>query len=311
MRNLAIAYFNKRDEHDKAVSYFEKAFALDKTDARILMELDQLYKRLNYAPADRLKLLEDNLQTTTERDDIYLERAAIHNFMGNHQQAFDLICQRQFHPWEGGEGKASGQYIYSLIGLAHTHLTNGEFNIAIPLLNKAQAYPHNLGEGKLFGAAENDIFYWLGCAHEGLNNNDSAQRYFEKATEGLAEPSAAIFYNDQQPDKIFYQGLAWKKLGDIQKATQIFNKLVEFGKTHFNDDIKIDYFAVSLPNMLIFDDDLDIRNKAHCLYIQGLGYLGLEKWNEATKAFTEVLAVDAEHFGANWHLKLAAQLHRA
>jgi tetratricopeptide (TPR) repeat protein len=305
LRNLAIAYFNKRNEHAKALTYFERAFNMDKTDARILMELDQLYKRLNKAPADRLQLLEDNLTTTLERDDTYLERAAIYNFLGDNEKALALISQRQFHPWEGGEGKASGQYIYSLVELARQKLNNKDFNAAIALLTQAQVYPHNLGEGKLFGAAENDIFYWLGCAYEGLNDVAQAQQYFRKATEGLAEPSAAIFYNDQQPDKIFYQGLAWQKLGEATKAITIFNKLVQFGQQHLNDEVKIDYFAVSLPNLLIFDDDLNIRNQTHCLYIQGLGYLGLQKLDEAKQAFTEVLELDAEHFGANMHLKLA------
>ncbi|TSJ43769.1 DUF5107 domain-containing protein [Mucilaginibacter corticis] len=305
LRNLAIAYFNKRNEHEKAVAYFEQAYALDRTDARILKELDQLYKRLNIAPTERLKLLEDNLTTTTERDDIYLERAALYNFLGDPKKALQLITQRQFHPWEGGEGKASGQYVYSLVEIAREKLNNKDFGGAIDLLQQAQTYPHNLGEGKLFGAAENDIFYWLGSAYEGLNETLPAQKYFREATMGLSEPSAAIFYNDQQPDKIFYQGLAWKKLGDAERATQIFNKLVAFGKQHLNDTVKIDYFAVSLPNLLIFDDDLDIRNRAHCLYIQGLGYLGLEQYDEASKAFNEVMALDAEHFGANLHLKLA------
>ncbi|HWZ34755.1 MAG TPA: DUF5107 domain-containing protein, partial [Mucilaginibacter sp.] len=287
LRNLAIAYFNKRNEHEKAVSYFEKAFSLDKTDARVLMELDQLYKRLNYAPSHRLKLLEDNLSTTLERDDIYLERAAIHNFLGHHEKALGLISGRQFHPWEGGEGKASGQYVYSLVAIACGKLNSGEFTEAIDLLGKAQTYPHNLGEGKLFGAAENDIFYWLGCANESLGDKEQAQLFFRKATEGLDEPSAAIFYNDQQPDKIFYQGLAWNKLGESARAKQIFNKLVAFGQEHLNDEVKIDYFAVSLPNLLLFDDDLHLRNKAHCLYIQGLGYLGLEQYDKAMQAFNE------------------------
>lgn len=54
LRNLALAYFNKKDDPEEALSYLEKAFALDTTDARILMELDQLYKRLNHPHAERL-----------------------------------------------------------------------------------------------------------------------------------------------------------------------------------------------------------------------------------------------------------------
>ncbi len=117
-RNLGIAYFNKRNDADKALQVYEKAFALDTTDARVLMELDQLYKRLNKAPKERLNFLEAHVTVVEQRDDLYLERAALYNFLGEHEKAYKLITQRTFHPWEGGEGKVSGQYIYSLVEMA-------------------------------------------------------------------------------------------------------------------------------------------------------------------------------------------------
>jgi Tetratricopeptide repeat. len=303
-RNLGLAYFNKKDDKAKALEYYEKAFTLDNSDARILMELDQLYKRLNKDVQERLQFLEQHLEVVKQRDDLYLERAALYNFTGQHKVAHQQVMQRRFHPWEGGEGKVSGQYIYSLVEMAKTHIHNGEPAQAISLLEKAQVYPENLGEGKLFGAKENDIFYWLGVAHEQCGNSEVATKYFEKASEGSSEPTAAMFYNDQPPDKIFYQGLAWKKLGKKELARQIFNNLVQYGKTHLNDSVKIDYFAVSLPDLLIFEDDLDMRNKVHCYYMMGLGYLGLNNTAEAAAAFGKVLQMDNMHFGAKTHLDL-------
>lgn len=44
-RNLALAYFNKCGRPDDALDEMEQAFALDRTDARVLMELDQLRKK--------------------------------------------------------------------------------------------------------------------------------------------------------------------------------------------------------------------------------------------------------------------------
>lgn len=308
LRNLGIACFNKLGDQQKALEYFEKAFDLDRSDARILMELDQLYKRLNRTPSDRLNFLEANLETALQRDDVYLERVALYNFAGHYGKALDLLKSRQFHPWEGGEGKASGQYIFSLVQLAVTEILSGRFEDAIGLLVQAQSYPHNLGEGKLYGTQENDIFYWLGCAYEGLDRESEALEYFLRASAGLDEPSAAMFYNDQQPDKIFYQGLAWKKLGEEENAASVFNKLIRYGNSHFEDQVKIDYFAVSLPDLLIFEDDLNLRNKVHCSFIQGLGYLGLGKIEEARNAFLWVLSKDAEHFGAKVHLKMTGEL---
>jgi tetratricopeptide (TPR) repeat protein len=306
-RNLGLAYFNKENDPQKALSCYEKAFALDSTDARVLMELDQLYKRLNYTPEQRLKFLEDNLNITNQRDDIYLEWVTLCNLLGNYETALNLLNNRQFHPWEGGEGKASGQYVFSLVQLAKKHIEGGLHEKAICSLNAAKTYPHNLGEGKLYGTQENDINYWLGCAYEVSNQSDLAKKYFKQATIGLEEPSAAIFYNDQQPDKIFYQGLGWKKLGDDEQAGRIFSKLVDYGKAHANDEVKIDYFAVSLPNLLIFDDDLNMRNKIHAWFLQGLGLLGLHEFEAAQTMFIRVLDNDASHSGSRVHLDMVKQ----
>ncbi len=305
-RNLAIAAYNKQKDTSKALKLFEKAYSLNPADARVLMELDQLYKRLNFTPETRLEHLSANFDVAVERDDVYLELAAIHNFIGTFSKAHELIMARKFHPWEGGEGKASGQYIYSLVELAKIDLLNKQFNKAIQKLELAQIYPVNLGEGKLPGAQENDIFYWLGCAYKELHDEENARLNWEKATIGLAEPSAAIFYNDQQPDKILYQGLAWEKLGNHEVAATIFQNLLTYGKAHLNDDVKVDYFAVSLPDLLIFEDDLKKRNNIHCNYISGLGYFGLQQFKEAEILFAEVLHYDAMHFGAKTHMSLLA-----
>ncbi|WP_173820298.1 DUF5107 domain-containing protein [Niastella vici] len=303
-RNLGIAYFNKRNDPAKAVNFYEVAFSLDTSDARVLMELDQLYKRLNTAAKDRLALLEQHVAVVEQRDDLYLERAALYNFLGEYNRAYALIMQRKFHPWEGGEGKVSAQYSYSLVEMAREHIQQAQYDKAIALLEQAQIYPPDLGEGKLHGAQENDIFYWLACAYEGTGNATKAKAFLQKATQGLSEPTAAMFYNDQQPDKIFYQGLAWKTLEEKEKAGSIFSRLVEYGQSHLNDEVKIDYFAVSLPDLLIFEDDLRVRNQTHCYYMMGLGFLGLENISAAKECLQKALTNDVMHFGAKAHLSL-------
>ena len=310
-RNMAIAAFNKQNDPAKALSYYEKAYTLNANDGRTLMELDQLYKRLNYTPERRLTFLNDHTDVVCQRDDLYLETAALHNFTGQYQLAYDMLMRHKFNPWEGGEGKVSGQYVYSLVEMAKEHLNLKQYHEALDKLQQAQAYPINLGEGKLAGTQENDIFYWIGCAYEGLNQPEEAIQYWLKATEGVSELNPAIFYNDQQPDKIFYQGLAWLKLGEADKGADIFERLIDYGRLHENDEVKIDYFAISLPDMLIFDDDLVKRNKVHCSCLVGLGYLGLGKYVLAKDIFNNVLMRDAMHFGAQSHLNLIDVMQKA
>ena len=302
-RNLALCYFNKKQAPDKALTALENAFSLDPSDPRILLELDQLYKRLNHDPGNRLQFLEKNLHLVQQRDDLYLERITLYNIAGNHQKAYDLIMQRKFHPWEGGEGKVSGQYLFSLVAIARNEYYKGSYEKAIDFLEKALHYPENLGEGKLYGAQENDIYYWLGCSFSKMNENARAREYWLKASTGLSEPDAAVFYNDQPPDKIFYQGLSLIRLNEGDKANERFNRLIQYGKAHIDDDIKIDYFAVSLPDMLIWEDDLNKRNRIHCKYMIGLGKLGLGLEKEAAEEFNSILNLEKTHQGAILHMK--------
>ena len=300
-RNLSLAYYNKLNDPERALASLERAFALDTQDARILMELDQLYKRLNKDLVFRLAFMEEHLELVIQRDDVYLERVTLYNLLGKHEKALTLLQNRQFHPWEGGEGKVSGQYIISLTEIAKQAITNGDYDTAIINLELAQVYPDNLGEGKLPGAQENDIYYLLGAAYEKKGYTKEADNWFTMASEGLSEPAAAIFYNDQQPDKIFYQGLALLKLNRPDEANSRFKKLVAYGQTHKNDHVTIDYFAVSLPDLMIWEDDLDKRNKIHCLYMQGLGYFGLGDTTKAENNFKEVLDEEKSHSGVTIH----------
>jgi len=303
-RNLGLAYFNKRKDARKALQSFERAFACDQSDSRVLYELDQLYKRLGKAHADRLTLLEEHLTLTNDRDDLYLERVILYNQLGNPERAKVLIESRNFHPWEGGEGKVSGQYLLCHTELAKKAIKANAFAEAIDHLKTTEIYPENLGEGKLYGAQENDIDYFMGIAYEKSGNYALAEKYFKKASEGLDEPAPAIFYNDQPPEKIFYQGLANLKLRDAISAERKFNKLIEYGEKHIVDTVKIDYFAVSLPDMQIFDDDLTQRNINHCNFMIGLGYLGLTQKEKSDFYFKKVLENDNNHLGAIIHLKL-------
>lgn len=303
-RNLSLAYYNKLNDTEKALQAIEKAFALDQADARILMELDQLYKKLGRPHTERLELLEKYIDLTESRDDLAIERITLYNQLGRFDEAKALIAARTFHPWEGGEGKITGQYTLCRVELAKVAIAERRFADAVTLLNETESYPYNLGEGKLSGAEENDVHYYLGLAYRGLGSEDIARRYFEMATVGSSETKQAFFYNDQQPDKIFYQGLAWRALGDEAKACSRFNNLVKHGEKHLFDTCRIDYFAVSLPDLAIWDDDLNKRNRIHCNYVMGLGHLGLSHRDEAVKFLSEVRHLDVNHQGGQVHLNL-------
>ena len=296
-RNLALAYFNKKNEETKAVECMERAFRLDTTDARILMELDQLYKRICRSHTERLAFLQKYSELVSQRDDLILEEITLLNQMGEYKQAKELLDAHIFHPWEGGEGKVSGQYQFARVELAKKALAATDYKDAIVLLEECLEYPHHLGEGKLHGAQENDFYYFLGCAYEGLGENSKAVACWEQAVVGPTEPVAAMYYNDAKPDKIFYQGLALLKLGRTDEANGRFHKLISYGEKHLFDKIKMDYFAVSLPDLLIWEDDLNIRNEIHCKDMMALGYWGMNQKDKSARLLDEVGKSDINHQG--------------
>ncbi len=300
-RNLGLAYVNKRGDAARAHDAYERAFACNPEDARVLFELDQLRKRLNMPPRERLAQLQRHIALVERRDDLCIEYIALLNTLGQHDNAHGMLMARNFHPWEGGEGKATAQYIAALVGQARTHIASGDHDAAVDCLTRAQSLPHSLGEGKLPNVQENSIFYTLGRAHAAAGRVDAARDCFVRASTGLSEPSSAMFYNDQPPDMIFYQGLAHERLGGSNAARQIFQKLIDYGHVHLDDDVKMDYFAVSLPTFLVFDEDLGARNRAHCHYMIALGYLGLGDERQAAQHRAKALALDANHQGVLGH----------
>ena len=294
-RNLALARFNKQNKQDEALEYMERAFHLDENDARTLMELDQLYKRLHKSHQERLDFLLQYPELIQRRDDLVLEEVTLLNQLGRYEEAKEIIDNRTFHPWEGGEGKVSGQYQICRLEIAKQLLQkDANDRRARQLLEECLTFPPHLGEGKLYGAQDNDFLYFLG-------------RY-EEGTAGPTEPAAAMYYNDAKPDKIFYAALCYRKLGQEDKARGLFNKLINYGKQHIYEKVVMDYFAVSLPDLLIWEDSLDTKNLIHCKYMLALGYYGMGDQEKALRYLKEVEALDNNHQGIQ-QLRTFIQLH--
>lgn len=93
------------------------------------------------------------------------------------------------------------------------------------------------------------------------------------------------------------------KLGRAGEAKSRFYRLIDYGERHLNDEMRIEYFAVALPDFLIFEDDLNLRNKAHCCYLMGLGYMGLKNLAKAKQFFREAIGFNGNHLNAARYLK--------
>src|ERR1019366_564366 len=292
-RNLGIGYFNISKNPAQARAAYDQAFRANPADARLLFERDQLWKRLGEPPVKRLRELEKHPALVRQRDDLSLELCALLNQTGRHATASKILAERKFQPWEGGEGGPFGQHVRARLALGRTALATKNFAAAKKHFECALTSPRNLSEAKHLLANQSDIHFWLGCALAGLGEATAAREHW------LA---AANFKGDFQAmcvrafsEMTYYSALSWKKLGEQAKAGKLFHALLAYARKLQTRMANIDYFATSLPTMLLFDDDIQFRQETTALFLQAQAQLGLGQKQKAKSLLRTVLRRDPNH----------------
>ncbi len=180
-RNLGIANFNIREKPAKARVAYDRAFAANPSDARLLFERDQLWKRLGESPFKRLRELEKHPGLVALRDDLSVESCALYNQTGRPENAVALLQARNFQPWEGGEGGALGQWVRGNLMLGRTELQNGRTGSAISRFREALRSPLNFGEARHLLVNQSDVHYWLGQALSAAGDRATARQHWKIA----------------------------------------------------------------------------------------------------------------------------------
>lgn len=295
-RNLGIGYFNVQRQPGRARAAYERAFRAAPDDARLLFERDQLWKRLGMAPRRRLRELERHGRLVRRRDDLSVEVCALYNQTGQPERALGLVSRRRFQPWEGGEGQALGQHV-------RTHLLLGRFALRAERAAAARRHfeaalgaPENLGEARHLLANQSDVHFWLGEACAAAGDLGTAREHWTVAAtfEGdFQEMSVRAF-----SEMTFYSALAWRRLGRNGRARRLLRQLLRHAQRLKRAPAGIDYFATSLPTMLLFEDDLQVRQTITALFLEAQARLGLGARAAARRLLAEVLRRDPNHAAA-------------
>ena len=89
-----------------------------------------------------------------------------------------------------------------------------------------------------------------------------------------------------------------RRLGRNEEATERFKEILEYSEILSQQPPTIDYFATSLPAMLLFNEDLGERNRIQALFLETQARLGLGQIAQAHQELEEVLTLDPSHAGA-------------
>ncbi|MCD6565045.1 MAG: tetratricopeptide repeat protein, partial [Bacteroidales bacterium] len=296
-RNLGIAYWNTYVDGKQARKAFLKAIELSPNDMRIRYEFDQLKKKLNDSPKERLASLLAIKNQITIRDDFSVELAALYNFNGQYNEALNLLENRNFHPWEGGEGQVLRQFTHACLKLGQLELQNGNAKTALEYFRKSMNTPDNLGEKYHLLQAVAHINYWKGMAFKSLEKIEEANSHFLESTkeEGDFSDMAVSAYSELS----YYKALSLNELGKTEVAQKLFAEIKKFGEAKLNEKAQIDYFATSLPLLLVFEDDIQKRNVVDATFLIALSDNGQGNFQDAERMAKEVLALNSMHVGAN------------
>ena len=281
-----------RRDPDRARECYQRAFAANPHDPRLLAELDQLMARLGESSSARLARLEEHLELVEQRDDLCVARAALCNRTGQPEKTLEIARARQFHPWEGGEGRVSDQYVAACVALGRQALEAGRPGQALEHLADAQHFPENMGEGRHPNAPDAHIHYYTGLACEALEKCEDATENFARAARQQRTLSAMTYY----------QALALEKLERKEESRQRLQELLDFATQQLETTGRTG-FATSIPRFVFEEDDPRKRRQITHTYLLGLAHLGLGNQTEAAQILTRVLELDPNHSEATEELR--------
>jgi len=113
----------------------------------------------------------------------------------------------------------------------------------------------NLWEAYHLLKAKADVNYWIGKALHALGRDAEAAECFEaSASERWDFQAMAV---TEHSEFSYFRGLSLIKLGRTAEAKALFEDLKSYAEREHSIKSEIDYFATSLPLLLVFEDDLD------------------------------------------------------
>jgi tetratricopeptide (TPR) repeat protein len=230
------------------------------------------------------------------RDDLTVEFCTLLNQLGAHDEALEVLTGRRFQPWEGGEGMTLGQYVRTRLALGRRELAAGSAAEARSHFEAALDVPESLGEAKHLLANQSDVYYWLGCACAAANDDDTARRYWTLAGEfqGDFQGMRARVYSEMT----YYSARALNRLERKEEAAAMTKGLSEYAEALLATPAKIDYFATSLPMMLLFEQDLQKSRQHSARLMLAQASLQLGDAGRARDLLERVLGEDPSHAAA-------------
>ena len=285
LRNLSIAYFDKRGDAASARVCMERAMQY-RSDPRLLFEYQQLLKNSNVSPDERLAVYERYPELLAERDDCYLDRIVLLSQKGRYAEAIEAARAKHFHIYEGGEGNLTKQHAWMHVLYANELARAGKPSEAEQVYLDGVNMPKSYGEAKTFFNQEAHIYYYLGLLLEGQGRDEEARRAFEEAS----------VYKATVSELSLFRALALRRLMRFSQARQVLEEMLQSGEKLIRDCDLRSYYGVGSPTPMPFEYDVVRQNRVNGEILRAYALLGLGRREEAARALDAAAGLDPHNF---------------
>lgn len=284
-RNLAIAYYDHCGNNELVYPYMRMAVELGPERPRMVYELMQLEKVEGMPLTDRIKTTESYKNDVKQRDDAYLDAIILKILHGDYNQAVKMLSEKNFHIYEGGEGKLTRYHRWLYVLIAEMKRKEGCLLEAEEAIKQALLYPINYGEGEGFLEQDANVHYFAGLLEEQKGNLRKAAEHYRKVEK---EPELVN-------EMLFFAGLCEEKLGHKGTAEVYYRALLEAGETYETHPERYGYFGVGMETPLPFESNIQKKNKIKAHIFLMLGYLGLKQEAACIKQIIRLREADPDN----------------
>ncbi|MEV5040530.1 DUF5107 domain-containing protein [Microbacterium sp. LMI1x-1-1.1] len=279
LRNLALATVRTGGDPAQAADLYETALA-HRPDPRLVLERDLLAQLTETHAATRLALMERHPAALDARDDLAVTHVGLLLDADRVDDAWQILTTRVFRPFEGGEGIVLAAYDRAACLMARRFCAAGRADAAVALLEAGIDAPANLGEGRHPAVPQAERFVALGDAHRLAGDDAAVRAAWERAC--AATPLAVA--PRPADEATFWIGVAHARLGETAAAEAIWDALDARAAQIEAAPDEVDYFATSLPELLVFDLDTADRRRTQAAALRDLAADGRTIANERMNA---------------------------
>lgn len=285
LRNLSLAYFDKRGDAASARACIERALEYRK-DPRLLFEYQQLLKNTNVSVAERLAVYDRYPELLAERDDCYLDRIVLLCQQGRYPEAIHAARIKRFHIYEGGEGNLTKQHAWMHVLYANELAAQGKTEEAYQVYMDGVNMPKSYGEAKTWFNQEAHIYYYLGNLLAAQGKAEEARKAYEEAS----------VYKAAVSELSMFRALALRKLLRFSEAQQVLQEMLDAGTNLLvNKDLR-SYYGVGSPTPMPFEYDIEKVNSVSGHILRAYALLGLGRREEAGAEIAQAEALSPLDF---------------